>query len=140
MARLRPFFEEYASALSESNIESIARAYAEQFMATGPGYHMSLSNDEQFRAELAQTAQFYQQIGVDVVEIKNYLEAALDSGFWLVKIEWELLDKDLNTLVTFDTTYVIDAGRNVPKILLYIAHNEQERMQDAGLIPGSNGG
>ena len=138
MAQLRQFFEDYAEALGQADIEGIADAYAEQFMATGPGFRLSMNNDAQFRAGLMQTARFYKQIGVDVAEVKNYLEAELGSGFWLTKVEWELLDEDLNTLVTYDNTYMVDAGSGtgdgLPKIVLYIMHNEHERMQDMGLI------
>lgn len=134
MARLRQFFDDYAEALGSDQIDDIADAYAEQFMATGPGFRINMNNDAQFRAGLTQTAQFYKRIGVDVVEVKNYLEAELGSGFWLTKVEWELLDEDLNTIVTFDNTYVVDAGSGIGKIVLYITHNEHERMQDMGLI------
>jgi hypothetical protein len=137
MARLRQFFDDYAAALGQADLEGIARAYAEQFMATGPGFRMSMNNDEQFRAGLEQAARFYQQIGVDVVEARNYLEAELGSGFWLTKIEWELLDEDLNTIVTFDNTYMVDAGQGTPKIVLFIAHNEHARMQEKGFMPAS---
>jgi hypothetical protein len=135
MARLRNFFDDYAQALGDADTEGIAEAYAEQFMATGPGFSMSMNNDAQFRAGLAQTAQFYRQIGVDTIELKNYLEAELGSGFWLTKIEWELLDEDLNTLLTFDNTYMVEAGSGEPKIVLFIAHNEHQRMQEKGFIP-----
>ena len=134
MARLRHFFDDYAAALSASEIKGISAAYAEQFVAAGLGFHLSLPNDAQFHAGLAQAAQLYQQIGVDVVEIKNYLEAELGSGFWLVKIEWELLDEDLNTLLTFDNTYLVDAGGGTPQIVFFINHNEHERMREKGLM------
>ena len=140
MAQLRQFFDAYAEALGQANIEEIAAAYAEQFMATGPGMHQSINNDELFRAGLAQAAQLYNQIGVDVVEIKTYLEAELGSGFWLTKIEWELLDADLNTLVTFDNTYLVESNAEGAQIVLFIAHNEHARMQAMGLLPGRNGG
>jgi hypothetical protein len=140
MARLRKFFDEYATALSGADIEGIAEAYAEQFMATSPGLRMSMNNDQEFRAGLTQAAQFYKQIGVDVIELKNYLEAELGSGFWLTKIEWELLDEDLNTILTFDNTYFVEAGEDKPKIVLFVAHNEQQKMQEKGLIPGRNNG
>ena len=135
MARLRNFFDDYAQALSDADTEGLTEAYAEQFMATGPGFSISMNNDAQFRAALAQTAKFYRQIGVDAIELKNYLEAELGSGFWLTKIEWELLDEDLNTLLTFDNTYMVEAGEDEPKIILFIAHNEHERMQQKGFIP-----
>jgi hypothetical protein len=140
MAQLRKFFDEYADALSSADIEEITTAYAEQFMATGPGFRMSMNNDAQFRAGLTQAAGFYKQIGMDVTEIKNYLEAELGSGYWLTKIEWELLDEDLNTILTFDNTYLVEMGSDEPKIVLFIAHNEQTRMQEKGLIPSANGG
>jgi hypothetical protein len=134
MARLRQFFDDYAAALSQAAIEEIASAYAEQFMATGPGLRLSMNNDKQFRAGLAQAAQRYKRIGVDVVEVKNYLEAELGEGFWLTKVEWELLDEDLNTIMTFDNTYMVEAADDAPKILLFISHNEHERMQEKGLL------
>ena len=135
MARLRQFFDDYAEALGQADLTNIAEAYAEQFMTTGPGFRTSMTNDETFLTGLAQTARFYKRIGVDIVEVKNYLEAELGSGFWLTKVEWELLDEDLNTLVTFDSTYMVDAGGREPKIVLYINHNEEERMADMGLLP-----
>jgi hypothetical protein len=140
MAHLRKFFDDYATALSASDIDGIAQAYAEQFMATGPGFRMSMNNDAQFRAGLGQAAHFYKQIGVDVIEIKNYLEAELGSNIWLTKIEWELLDEDLNGILTFDNTYLVEARDDEPKILLFIAHNEQQRMQEKGLMPQASGG
>jgi hypothetical protein len=140
MARLRQFFDDYATALSSADVEGIAEAYAEQFMATGPGFYVANQNDEQFRQGLAQAAQFYRQIGVDAIEIKNYLEADLGSSFWLTKIEWELLDEDLNTMLTFDNTYLVEAGDDKPKIVLFIAHNEQQRMQEKGIMPSDKGG
>ena len=138
MARLRSFFDSYAEALSSANVTGIVNAYAPQFMATGPGFSMSMNNDEQYRAGAERAVRFYQQIGVDVAEIKNYLEADLGSGIWLTKVEWELLDEDLNTIVTFDYTYLVEAGDNAPKIVLFIAHNEYQRMQELGLMPGDS--
>jgi hypothetical protein len=133
MARLRKFFDEYAEALSSADIEGIAEAYAEQFMTSGPGFRMCMNNDEKFQTGLAQAANFYKQIGVDVIEIKTYLEAELGSNFWLTKIEWELMDEDLNSMLTFDNTYMVNAGDGEPKIVFFIGHNEQERMQAKGL-------
>jgi hypothetical protein len=143
MARLRQFFDAYADALSKADIEGMARAYAEQFMTAGPNARASMNNDQNFRAALAESVALYKQIGVDVVEVKNYLEAELGSGFWLTKIEWELLDEDLNTIVVFDNTYIvkgeiIEGEDNTPRLLLSIAHNEHQRMQEKGLLPGKN--
>jgi hypothetical protein len=135
MAHLRQFFDEYADALGQADIARMADAYAEAFMTTGPGFRMGMENDANFYAKLVQRARFYKQIGVDVVEVKNYLEAELGAGFWLTKVEWELLDEDLNTLVTFDNTYMVDASGDAPKIILAIAHNEEARMDAQGLTP-----
>lgn len=135
MAQLRTFFDNYADALTNANIEGIANAFAKEFMATGPDFRKSMANDQHFRAGLAEAANFYKRIGVDVVEVKNYLEAELGTGYWLTKIEWELLDEDLNTILTFDNSYLVEAARGKPQIILFISHNEQERMQDMGLLP-----
>jgi Zn-dependent peptidase ImmA (M78 family) len=134
MAQLRTFFDSYATALTDANIERIANAFADHFIASGAGFRKSMANDEQFRAGLAQAANFYKQIGVDVVEVKNYLEAELGTGYWLTKVEWELLDEDLNTIITFDNSYLVEAISGKPQIVFFIAHNEQERMRAAGLL------
>jgi hypothetical protein len=142
MARLRQFFDAYADALNQADIEGMARAYAEQFMTAGPNARASMNNDQNFRAALAESVALYKQIGVDVVEVKNYLEAELGSGFWLTKIEWELLDEDLNTIVVFDNTYIVEIEgkeeEDAPLILLSVAHNEHQRMEEKGLLPGKN--
>lgn len=134
MAQLRTFFDAYADALTQKDTERVAALFAEEFMATGVGAPRSLRNDTSWRDQLAQDAQRYRQIGVDVVEVKNYLEAEIGSGFWLTKVEWELLDEDLNTLAIFDSTYLVDAGGDAPKIVFVIDHNRNERLQDAGLV------
>jgi hypothetical protein len=46
-----------------------------------------------------------------------------------------LLDEDLNGILTFDNTYLVEGGNDEPKIVLFIAHNEQQRMQEMGLLP-----
>jgi hypothetical protein len=134
MAQLRTFFDTYADALTQKDTERVAALFAKEFMATGMGATHSTRNDASLRAQLAQDAQRYRQIGVDAVEVKNYLEAELGSGFWLTKVEWELLDEDLNTLAIFDSTYLVDAGGDAPKIVFVIEHNQHERLQDAGLV------
>lgn len=142
MAQLRQFFEEYATALSSSDIEAIAGAYADQFIATGPGFRTTGQNDNQFRHGLRQAAHFYRQTGMRAIAIKNYLEAELGSNFWLVKIEWKLVGEDDSEIVTFDNTYFVENAdpedvNSKPQIILFVAHNEQQRMQEKGLIPGS---
>jgi hypothetical protein len=42
-------------------------------------------------------------------------------------------------MLTFDNTYLVEASDGKPKIVLFIAHNEQQRMQEKGLMPSDNG-
>ena len=63
-------------------------------------------------------------------------ESALDSHFYLVQIEWKLIRENGSELVDFDNTYLVRVIDGIPKIALLIAHNEQQRMREKGLLPG----
>jgi hypothetical protein len=136
MKQLREFFDRYATVLNNADIELIAQMYTDQFMATSPDYCTCNKNDDEFRAVLASTAQIYKHIGMHAIRINTYIESLLDHHFHLVQIEWQLFREDGSELVAFDNTYLVRVTEGIPKIVLFIAHNEQQRLRAKGLVPG----
>ena len=134
MEHLRVFFDQYAAALSAADAQTIAAAYADQFLAAGPGFHHCMQNDAHFLASLESAGRRYRRIGMHIIAPRAYTETPLDRELTLIRIEWQLLRADGSELVSFAVTYVVQAVDGAPKIIFSIAHNEQQRMREKGLI------
>lgn len=135
MKHLRAFFNRYEAALNDADPEQIAQLYTDQFIATSPDYCMCNRNDDEFRDVLASTAHIYRQMGMRSIQIHTYVESPLDSHFYLVQVDWKLFREDGSELVAFDNTYLVRVINGIPKIALFIAHNEQQRLREKGLVP-----
>lgn len=130
MSDTREFFARYAAALSTSNIDDITKYYNSSFIMSSAFGTLSVDNDDKFRSNLEHSSGFYKQIGMESMDIAKYKESMLDASHTLVQIEWLMRRKDSHTSVYFDVTYVVSKDL----ILFFIAHNEQERLKEAGLI------
>jgi hypothetical protein len=130
MGDTRELFDRYAVALSTSNIDELTKCYNSSFIMSSAFGTQSVDNDVKFRSNLEHASGFYKQIGMESMNIAKYKESILDASHTLVQIEWFMRRKDTRTSVHFDVTYVVSKDL----ILFFIAHNEQERLKEAGLI------
>jgi hypothetical protein len=137
MENIKEFFIKYEAAFNAPDLQAIAASYADEFIMTGPGTSSCLRNDPRFMAALKQANEFYQRIGMNNARILSYAENKLDLTHTLVEVEWALFRDDGTELAAFDVTYLIRSFGRSPKIILFIAHNEQERLRDKGLMQKS---
>jgi hypothetical protein len=132
--QLRQFFENYAAAVGMGNLQAIADAFADVFIAAGPKVRAATANDALFLATLAEAGRFYQQLGIRVLKINTYEETQIDLDLLLVKIEWQGLDAHGAERVRYDTSYLVQTIGTESKIVLMYSHNEQSRLREQGLI------
>lgn len=128
MSDTRELFDRYATSLSTSNIDNLIKYYNSTFIMSSAFGTQSVDNDDKFRSNLEHASSFYKQIGMESMDIAEYKESMLDASHTLVQIEWLMRRKDSHTSVYFDVTYIVSKDL----ILFFIAHNEQERLKEAG--------
>ncbi len=135
MEHLRAFFNRYEAAFNAVDPEALAQMYTDQLLMASLDYCTCSQNNDEFRNILASTAHIYCDGGMRAIRIHNYTESPLDDHFYLVQIEWKLFRMDGGELMTFDNTYLVRVVDGIPKIAFLIAHNEQQRMRESGLLP-----
>lgn len=136
MDTLGDFFRKYEQAFSMPDTEAIAQAYASLFTMSSPQAVSCITNDHRFRSVLMQAATFYRSIGMRSARILSRSEITVDDIHTMVHAGWGLYREDGKEIVRFDVTYLIRTGGTNPGIVFVIARNEEERLREAGLIPG----
>ena len=137
------FFNGYAVLFNKgingesSNVEEIARLFADCFIAASPdGVHCG-KNDEQFRTAIPQGYDFYKNIGIISMEIISKEITILDDYHTMTKVHWKsgFTKKDNSTgSLEFDVIYFIQTMTSKHKIFAYITRDEQKALREHGLI------
>ncbi|WML67737.1 MAG: hypothetical protein METHP_01291 [Methanoregula sp. SKADARSKE-2] len=135
MDSLADLLREYEQAFSAPDTDAMAWAYASHFLLSSPAMVSSISNDHRFRIILLQAASFYRSIGMRSAWILSHAEIPADELHTMVHAEWGLYREDGSELVRFDVMYLIRTSGSEPGIVFISARNEEERLQERGLLP-----
>jgi hypothetical protein len=140
---LRSFFDQYAQATNEMKAATIAGFYADNFIAAGPKGNMVFQNDEKFLQWLDQLKAFNQQTGMGQMRIVHFQESPVSGDYQMVIIEWGVtFRKTGDELITFSISYFVDITSQMPRIIMYISHVDQEERLYARkgivVIPATN--
>jgi hypothetical protein len=130
----RAFFDHYEAAYNPPNLKAIAAAYAENFMMSSPEGTGANHNGPQFLEGLQRVSNFYRKLGVTALRIADYEEMALDAQHALVQVTWSARGENGQEIVAFDMSYVVGQPKGQPAILMFISHNETERLKQKGLM------
>lgn len=134
--KLRNFFEEYAKLNNRNNLLAIANYYAPSFIAAGPKGNAAFNNDESFIEWLQQVQAFNSKSGMEAMQIVGYSEAIISPNYMTVDIEWGAsFRKTGQELIRFTISYFVYLSDEQPKIVMYIAHEDQtDLMKEKGLL------
>jgi hypothetical protein len=134
---LRPFFEQYAQASHDMKASTIAGFYADNFIAAGPKGNMVFQNDEKFLQWLNQLKELNQQTGMNNLHIVHLEESAISEHYHMVTIKWGVTFRETgDERLTFNISYFVDVKGQMPLIIMYISHLDQEDfMREKGLLP-----
>ncbi len=132
---IKKIFEEYEKAFNALEVEKQVPLFAEHFISAGPRGSIALGRDE-FARMASKAAQFYKSVGQTSAKILSMDETAISREYSMVKVHWgATFEKTGNKMIEFDVTYLIQQTGPEPKIIMFIAHEDEEKaMKDLGLM------
>jgi hypothetical protein len=128
-------FKEYEQAFNALNVDKQVPLFAEHFISAGPKGSIAQSRDE-FAKMASQAVEFYKKVGQTSAKILSMEETAISQEYSMVKTHWgATFQKTGSKLVEFDVTYFVQNPVTQPKIIMFIAHQDEEKaMKELGLM------
>ncbi len=132
-------FAEYEKAFAALDIEKNAEFFADTFISAGPRGAIAQSKAEFLRLA-HQAAEFYTSVGQTSARILSLQETMVSNEYSMVRVHWGVtFRKTGTTLIEFDVSYLVQKTGPEPKIILFIAHQDEEKaMKDLGLLPAAD--
>jgi hypothetical protein len=132
---IKKLFAEYEKAFNALDVEKQVQFFAEHFISAGPRGSIALGRDE-FAKMASKAAEFYRNVGQSSAKILSMDEASISNEYSMVKVHWGVkFKKTGNKLIEFDVTYFIQKSGHEPKIIMFIAHQDEEKsMKELGLL------
>lgn len=130
---VKHLFSHYEKAFNNLEVEKQAPFFAEHFISAGPQGSIA-QNREEFIKMAQQSAEFYRKVGQTSAKILSLTETEISAAYDLVKVHWGVtFEKTGEKLIEFDVSYIVQTIGGEPKIILFIAHqDEQEAMKELG--------
>jgi ketosteroid isomerase-like protein len=134
-ASVKKLFSEYEKAFDALDIEKSAGFFADAFISAGPRGAIAQSKTE-FLKMAHQAAEFYKSVGQTSAKILSADETPVSNEYAMVKVHWGVtFRKTGDRRIEFDVSYLVQKTGDEPKIILFIAHQDEEKaMQELGLI------
>ena len=134
---LQRLFAEYEKAFAALDIEKNATFFADTFISAGPRGAIAQSKSEFLRLA-HRAAGFYKSVGQTSARILSLQETPISNEYSLVKVHWGVtFRKTGSKMIEFDVSYLVQKTGPEPKILLFIAHEDEEKaMKELGLLQG----
>jgi uncharacterized protein YndB with AHSA1/START domain len=128
-------FAAYEKAFLALDMEKTAGLFADTFISAGPRGVIAQNRDE-FLAMAHKAAEFYRTIGQTSAKILSVQETPVSNEYVLVNVHWGVTFKKTgDRTIEFDVSYLVQKTGPEPKIILLIAHQDEEQaMKDLGLL------
>lgn len=132
--KVKKLFAEYERAFSALEVEKQVPFFADHFISAGPRGSIAQSRDE-FAKMAQQAATIYRKIGQTSAKILSLEEVAISDAYSMVTVHWGVTFKKTgDKVVEFDVSYFIQQTGDEPKIIMFIAHQDEEKaMRELGL-------
>ncbi len=90
---------------------------------------------DKFARMASKAAEFYRSVGQTSAKILSMDQTAISREYSMVKVDWGVtFAKTGNKLIEFDVKYFIQKTGLEPKIIMFIAHQDEEKaMKELGL-------
>lgn len=129
-AQVKKLFDEYEKAFSALEVEKQVPLFAEHFISAGPRGSIAQGRDE-FARLAEQAGEFYKKAGQTGAKILSLAETAISDHYSMVKVHWgATFQKTGDKLVEFDVTYFIQKTGDEPKIIMFIAHQDEQKAME----------
>ena len=132
---IKAIFAEYEKAFASLDFKKSAGFFADIFISAGPRGVIAQSKAE-FIKLANEAADFYRQVGQTSAKIISADETPISNEYSMVKVHWgATFKKTRDILIEFDVSYFIFRSVPEPKIIMFIAHQDEQRaMRDLGLV------
>ena len=132
---IKKLFAEYEKAFAHLDIERSAGFFADTFISAGPAGAIAQSKAE-FLKMASQAAAFYRSVGQNSAKILGSEEVPISNEYSMVRIHWGATSRKTgDRLIEFDVTYFVQKIGPEPKIIMFIAHQDEKKaMQELGLV------
>jgi hypothetical protein len=133
--KIERLFADYEKAFTELDLKKTATFFSDTFISAGPKGTISASK-KNFLEKAEKAAQFYRSIGQTSAKVLSILETPVSDQYTLAKVHWGVtFEKTGSEVIEFDVSYLVQETSTDPKILLFIAHqDEEEAMKKLGLL------
>ena len=128
-------FSEYENAFSLLDVARSAEFFADTSISAGPQGGIAQSKAEFIRLA-GRAAEFYKSVGQTSARILSMQGSRISDEYSLVKVHWGVtFRKTGERLIEFDVSYLVQKTGPEPKIILFIAHQDEEKaMKELGLL------
>lgn len=132
---IKNLFAEYEKAFDALEVEKQVPFFAEHFISAGPKGSIAHGRDE-FAKMASNATEFYRSVGQTSAKILFMDETAISNEYSMVRVHWGVTFKKTgDRLIEFDITYFIQKTGPEPKIIMFIAHRDEEAaMRELGLL------
>jgi hypothetical protein len=132
---VKNLFTAYEKAFAALDMRANAGMFADTFISAGPRGAIASSRAE-FLKMADQAAGFYRSIGQTSARILSLEETPISNEYSMVKVHWGVtFRKTGDRLIGFDITYFVQKTGPEPKIIMFIAHQDEEKaMEELGLL------
>jgi len=134
--KLEQLFKKYERAFAKLEFEKIAELYTDTFISAGPKGTIA-QNRNDFLDKAKQASEFYKSTGQNSAKILSKKELSISKDYTMVTVHWGVtFEKTGDEVIQFDVSYIIQETDKEPKIIMFIAHqDEEEAMKELGLQP-----
>jgi hypothetical protein len=131
----KKLFDAYEKAFNALEVEKQVPLFAEHFISAGPKGSIAQGRD-QFAKMARQVAEHYRSVGQTGAKILSLKETPISDQYTMVTVHWgATFKKTGDKPIEFDVTYFVQNTDGDPKIILFIAHQDEEKaMQELGLM------
>jgi len=132
---IKKLFEDYEKAFNKLEVEKQVPLFAEHFISAGPKGSIAQGRED-FLEKSKKAAGFYHKVGQTGAKILSMKETQISNEYVLVTVHWACtFEKTGNKPIEFDVTYLIQDTEEKPQIILFIAHEDEEKaMKELGLL------
>ena len=135
--QIKELFTEYEKAFNALDVENQVPLFAEHFISAGPRGSIAQNRDH-FVQMAKRVSDFYRKVGQTGAKILSMKETPISDEYSFVHVHWgATFKKTGDKPVEFDVTYIMQKTGPEPKIIMFIAHQDEEQaMKDLGLTAG----
>jgi hypothetical protein len=124
--KIEQLFAEYEHAFSNLDFKKSASFFTDTFISAGPKGAIA-RNREEFLAKAGQASEFYKSAGQTSAKVLSLKEMPVSDQYTMVTIHWGVtFIKTGSEVVEFDVSYLVQLTADEPKIILFIAHQDED--------------